>query len=505
MKVFEVGKDINYRTWQWYASHILSSNRSVCMVASRQIGKTQLLSNKLSNFMFLYDKQWPYSLNTMQSHRQAFKILFGRMHRMLHHLPKSIYSVRGGSGNEAITARLVRPWRDDEVELCFSGVGNSKGIRGDAIDNGNFDEISIYPQNIWYEVFRPMFNSTRGRRVISGTVQGKHNVLYEQFKLHLKLGSEGKSFGAIYLPDRHCGFWNEESVWELEKEYRLAGKAYLHAQEMRCDWNAVPEGVFAFAEQLNEIERIGHYLDSETFDESVGGDRSYVNVAIDIGLKEHLCAWVFSQMDGVLYLHRFYKGNYNLAHLEHLAAQIYSEFNDYHQINFYLPFDATQGSQVDGVNSYERLNSYLDRNDYSHKIKTHVLGQVRPNTKKFLYADAIRLINDPNLVKVNFDYCDEGIDLLSSAKWRVDSASDLIRIGDLARGKYEHCVDAFCYMGAAITNRLTPADPYEVYDETSYYRGPTNYQKKVNAVYGKYTGQRFQMTDFYKGVKAYGG
>lgn len=182
MKI-EVLKDSALTLWQKFAAKRFFLQKFLCLVVSRQCGKTYLGHFIVVDFIFKYCKRKnPVAIIAANTHEQAFDLYFAKIDAQLKDLPEWLY-LKKGSAKNGYTITIKRPWLKDYVTIYLIGTENPKAVRGKTVDLLVLDEMAFFNPDIWLSIFEPMLITTKGYVYATSTPNG-FNHFYKLFKHH---------------------------------------------------------------------------------------------------------------------------------------------------------------------------------------------------------------------------------------------------------------------------------------------------------------------------------
>ena len=166
--------------WQKQVIKIWESARHLILIATRQHGKSWLVDQALTSFIFRYKREGALNqaLVVCSTAEQAFTVHFREVEAIMKDFPKELIHIHGRGGGSRIHVTIRRPWFNDTLMIQFIGAGNLDALRGETADFILLDETADLPLGSWNDILRPMLDHTGGRAVITGTAKGRHTEFY---------------------------------------------------------------------------------------------------------------------------------------------------------------------------------------------------------------------------------------------------------------------------------------------------------------------------------------
>ena len=159
-------EEIFWSLWQCkFIAYLMHKPRFIFLVASRQVGKTELCSRLIVHLAMNHPKRFPKMLISYNTMDQAIKYVVNRFTQQLGSLPKEIFKIENtvsGAGKRLILNRTWLPYRST-VTVDFTGMGNASAIRGGSYDLYFGDEGGQYGEGIFFNIIKPMMSATMGR------------------------------------------------------------------------------------------------------------------------------------------------------------------------------------------------------------------------------------------------------------------------------------------------------------------------------------------------------
>ena len=459
----DVGELWKPRSFQIAMTNKLKQSRVHACVIHRQAGKTEFGARAIIDFLFRYKKyKNPKALVTMRTADQAFFYYFQRIHDQLCKLPEAVYMKRGGK-DTGIRIYLHRPHIGDTASVIFAGIGNAPALKGGTYDFMVLDEMGLYPQAHWEEIFEPMIDARKGKAILTSTMQGR-NHFFHILELAKKEEAAGSDYYShINIPWQNSSVLTQKEIDQKIRGAKATGKYYKFLQEYENDPDAAAVDEAPFAMKVATANKDGRFAITEKH--PVIQDSSYVNVSVDIGKKGNMATWVWKQdpVDNSIIVFGYddqYDG------LKELVQSLYHKYkNTYTNINIIFPFDVQQPSMLEGKTHLEQLQRFITDTHIYRRVTLHSLPKV--SVKEAVWSRGLAFWD-----RCYFDYnaCLAGISKLSGVRFQKTKSDGIITFAKPIDNGNQHAADAFLYMAAAV-------------EENLQYRGRTDareYQYQLN-------------------------
>ena len=434
------------RPFQIEMANKIKDTRVHACVVHRQAGKTEFGARLIVDFAFRFKKyRNPKALVTMRTGEQAFKYYFSRIHEQLKYLPEAVYMKRGNK-DTGITIYLHRPHIGDTATINFAGIGNAPALKGGTFDLMILDEMSLYAQNHWEEIFEPMIKARKGKALCTSTMNGRNHF----FEL-LELAKDEQAKGSKYYSHINVK-WHESNVFDedemelTKKSFIRKGQYYTFLQEYENDPDAASDEEAPFAMKVSLGTRNGQFV--ITHDHPVIKDAEYVNLSVDIGKKGNMACWSWKEdpVDNRILIFD-YKDDYD--GLKELVLHTHEKYKDkYANINIIFPFDVQHPSMLEGKTYMENLRQLVaDR--HLRQITLHALAKVQ--VKEAMW---VRGINFWDRCFFDINHCQDGINKISGTRFHKTKADGVVTFGKTVDNGKQHAADAFLYIAAAVEEQV---------------------------------------------------
>ena len=479
----DVGELWKPRKFQIEMTNKLKKSRVHACVVHRQAGKTEFGARAIIDFLFRYNKyKNPKALVTMRTADQAFFYYFQRIHDQLVQLPEAIYMKRGGK-DTGIRIYLHRPHIGDTASVIFAGIGNAPALKGGTYDFMVLDEMGLYPQAHWEEIFEPMIDARKGKAILTSTMKGR-NHFFKVLELAKKEEASGSNYYShINVPWQDSGVLTADEIGQKIRGAKATGKYYKFLQEYENDPDAAASEEAPFAMKVSEANQSGQFAVSS--DHPVITDPSYVNISVDIGKKGNMAAWVWKQdpVDNSVIIFG-YDDDYD--GLKELVHKIYLQYKQaYHHINIIFPFDVQQPSMLEGKTYLEQLNRFITDNHIAGRVTLHALPKV--SVKEGMWSRGLAFWQRCYFY---YDGCLEGINKLSGVRFKATDKDGIVTFGKPVDNGNQHAADAFLYLAAAVEENVqfmgkSPKKDYGVVLQTT----PPDYRQVNGPDYRQQSGR----------------
>ena len=309
------------------------------------------------------------------------------------------------------------------------------------------DEMSLYAQNHWEEIFEPMIKARKGKALCTSTMNGRNHF----FDL-LELAKDEQAKGSNYYSHINVK-WHESNVFDKDemeltkKSFIRKGQYYTFLQEYENDPDAASDEEAPFAMKVSLGTRNGQFVIRQNH--PVIQDPQYVNLSVDIGKKGNMAVWTWKEdpIDNSILLFD-YKDDYD--GLKEVVTHSHEKYKDrYANINIIFPFDIQHPSMLEGKTYMEGLRRLLEQKRWRN-ISLHSLPKVQ--VKEAMWVRGIKFFD-----RCFFDaeYCADGINKLSGTRFHKTKADGVVTFGKAVDNGKQHAADAFLYIAAALEENLS--------------------------------------------------
>ena len=285
-----VPKHKNLYPWQLDALRKIAHAQYTAMVVARQSGKTELLIDILTDFVFTYNKfSYPKALVAGKTSESIYNTFFQRFHQQLQGLPTEVYHKRG-TKEGSIHVNVYRPQFGDYAQIVFSGVGNISAIRGGTYDLHLLDEYTLYPKDAWNAVLRASGKIRGAKTIWTATPEGRNNPMYREMQLCKREEALGNpQYAAIHLDAYAAGVMSNEEI-ELERRaYVSSGEEHLFHQEILARFEAIDAEEAPFNSKIMQLEDGKN--DITDIDKKIMQAKVRMNVVCDLGKRGNAATW----------------------------------------------------------------------------------------------------------------------------------------------------------------------------------------------------------------------
>ena len=425
-----------------------SKARILALICSRQVGKSTLGVQFVTDFIFRYSKfKNPHFLVSMKTSEQISQVYLKRLNEMFAGLPPSQYTVQGKSSNGHVTITIKRPWLKDRVTIELTGAGNLASLKGRTIHGMVIDELAFFNDpTCWTEIFLPMMDTTNGKALITSTVNGR-NHFYDTCMGFKDLEKQGYSVNIFRAFDVHtCLARNKDWIAFKEAEYKALGQYHIFRQEYKLDWDAVVAEEAPFMGLVGEKKREGFTATTACAEGQFQSRRETINVSMDMGKPENNPIFTWIKTEGVHIIDYTKK----VINQYDLIDELVRKWSG-HPINIIYPFDVTHPSINEGRTRLELIQEYVRNSGYDRIITLQVLSKTK--NKAELLRDGLNCFRTATF-RLNEESVDEGLDILSGVRLKKDKKTGYVSFGEFIKNGNQHTADAFCYVAAAVHNRF---------------------------------------------------
>ena len=398
--------------WQSkFIAYLMHNPRFIFLVASRQVGKTELCSRLMVHLAMNHPKRFPRFLVSYNTLDQAIKYIVNRFTQQLGSLPKEIFKIENtvsGAGKRLILNRTWLPHRST-VMIDFTGMGNASAIRGGSYDFYFGDEGNQYPEGVFFNIIKPMMSATMGTYIITGTVDSI-NQFYELGMLHAREQAKGNRKYLFYFEDvLTSAVFNREMIEDEYKAYEAIDDIEGFKNEYFNDVSAGASKVNPFIGKLATIER-------DSNPDMV--NKQQLNIVLDRGMSRGnmpYTAWQYRNIDEKPNMLDYCRTSLpDLITTPRILANRYAQFE---KINLVFPYDLVAPVFKAGYTERDVLMTAIHREGLQNKISVDVLGQVesggRPSLIRLAVEDMDNWVfadNIPSVAQFLKDICKVGFD-----------------------------------------------------------------------------------------------
>lgn len=248
-------------------------------VCSRRLGKSTYAQFRIIHAALTKGGNGWYSHYGAPSQKQAKGIAFDSFYQMTREIP----------GMQVNRADLEFTFPNG-AKTNLVGMGdNADSLRGLKSHLMVVDEAAWVPTQVWEKILRPMLLDTKGSAIISGSVNGKNNLLRSAYEW--ATSGVDPEWSSIVIPATDAPSLDPKELEAIRKT--ISASAWR--QEFLCDWDVAIAGAYWGAEMTRAHER-GRITTVE-YDPNLP-----VYVALDLGVNDLFVA-LFVQTTGTE--HRF--------------------------------------------------------------------------------------------------------------------------------------------------------------------------------------------------------
>ena len=472
--VVVVNKDVYWSLSQLQIIRMIWCAKCIIIIKARQQGKTELGTKLLSaHVMDDISKpitQYIAAMNTME---QCNKYIVNRFMAQLGQLQDTgIFTVKSIAGNAGKEMILRRPWIGPESMSIthLTGMGNRNAIRGGSYDFGYFDEVEQYPANTVANIILPMFTETRGRILLTGTVES-FSEFYKTAMSYDAFQREGdRTFCFI---DHDVFTANNFSDRLISRIHRI----YHSNDNMQGFWAEFMNNPFMAASKKNPMTTHMRNI-QRVFDK---GDVHYnqININLDRGIsKGHMpyVAWQVDQKNKPLIMDYSREDFTDLYMIPDLLVKRYRRF---HRINIIFPSDIYTTVYKQGYTEYSFFMSMLKKKGLTEKVCVTTLPKIEPNGKKVI----IKRLIERFFYEFRFLVSEAGVgELLKDISQVAFTKNDKTGHYDYSKpvqNDYIHVLDAVIYAFLSLNERSS---------EMAMPAGETFLRKKIKYFDGRLYG-----------------
>ena len=433
------------RLFQTEASKRFNACRYLFLLVPRQFGKTEWGAHVLRDFLFKYENQMnPNALVVMQTYESVNKNYLPRLKAMLKGLPPSVVTIYENKSSEHAYITLKRPWLGDVCTIHFGTASTMKAVdalRGRTINFMLLDEAAYYPEGAWSGVFEPMLDDTKGKAIITSTVNGP-NWFMRLDDTAREDQEAGTGYYGHYKLTVEQMLELEPSLREpgfLENKIRSAKRAGTHhvlLQEYYHDYYAGVAKEFPFAKTIRELPNRG-VVDMPVH---IKGQHN-VWVACDIGKQGHYATWAFivdriSKQPIIIHYSEDHDG------IKDFLNNMYNEFHEYNMVYITFPHDVHnkdlwQGGGSFWIKAREHVNNTPR---LSKKLVLRDADKPKSAQQDWLYA-----VSQVSLFRFVTSQCRIGYEKLLQMRFTKDAKTGHVLWGTSVRNSAVHAGDAFRY------------------------------------------------------------
>ena len=444
----QINKGYKWFRFQKKTLDKVQEKQKTTMVVARQLGKTELGANLMSDFLFCYSKRTnPVGIICMLSQDQAYKWYFRRLDKFLSKLPKSIYSKQGGK-DKPIEVSFKRPHFGDTARVVITGVGNAKALRGGTCDFMILDEMASYPPGLWKSIFEPMLDRTGGKALLTSTPNGQ-NMFYELCKRHKAKQDTDPEVGHIEYDIYSAKVHNPEWIEKKKQSYEELGRLDEFAREYENSFTAASEVEAPFANLVHNLPHTGGLIEKDHFAINMVNK---ITVSVDIGAPGNMACWhwCIDPMSNAVIIRDYTDHHVGLKGLLDDLYNLHCMENRHVHIIF--PVDVNTPSLEEGGTLLAGVSQHMSDKGYDRVMQVSHLPKVK--SKAVLWRQGVNMWQRCRFL---WSTCSEGLNKLAGVRFRKIASTEEIKYGEAAPNGCQHAADAYLYLCASLLDEVVPA------------------------------------------------